>query len=372
MGRNVKNVEQGVFAKIDREITGENRNLITGNKKGLFLTEKEYDVIEHAKIKPITLGNDSSMAVIDYDDKRFICVPQNEYSDGFFENMEEISENPDENSEIINGIGILLLYYNVINLKKDMVESRIISEIMGISEDVIFNCGELLDKFEDYRICPVGENSFKIKYTEDAKRLLCALICKKNDKCDLYKAIYDFVMLESSRSVIDIIYSVTELRNEEIIFLQLYRALEYLFAINRADKCSNTYGIDINKVVDLIVGESLRFPEESSVRALIEKCSSSIAKKEYCDYIEKLTGVQIKEDKTDEVLSKYIYEQRCKIAHFKYKHEPIKDIKTLSESNIYLIRLIQSIFESMETKIIAINEANNLWEEFKTQISFSA
>nr|MCR4618408.1 hypothetical protein [Lachnospiraceae bacterium] len=67
-----------------------------------------------------------------------------------------------------------------------------------------------------------------------------------------------------------------------------------------------------------------------------------------------------------ETLAKYIYEQRCKIAHYRYMHEPIKDSVTLKASSLCLLKLVKSIFEELDSSIITINEDNEVWKEMVT------
>lgn len=368
MGKKVREIENLIYNTLTGRITETHREFTANPDKFIFVTKNEFNVIANAKIKTISMGNQSIMAIIDYQGRRYIGIPESEYCEEFFSDSEDISDDEESLPDIINGIGILLFLSKVIDLRSNMTEMKIFDEILGIEESDSITCSEFIEKVEEYRVCAVGSKLFDIIYNEDAKRLLCALVCKKNNQDDLYNYIYEFMMLESSRSVVDILYSVTELNNEELIYLQIYRALEYLFIIIRAKDYSDGYDIPVDKTVDLIINENIRFSEQSSVQLLVEK-SSTTSKTDYCDYLATIGIDASDKDKQVEVISRYIYEQRCKIAHYKYKHEPLKDLATLHQSSVCLLKLIISLFQHMSNTIITINKDNNLWEELVTRNS---
>lgn len=109
--------------------------------------------------------------------------------------------------------------------------------------------------------------------------------------------------------------------------------------------------------------ERIRFAENSNMQAIISEYCSGDVVDEYYTYM--LNNLKLqdgnKENHADKVAN-YIYETRCKIAHFKYGQEKIRDRRTLSKSNIILSRMVKNIYQKLDEKLVDINKKIGVWK----------
>ena len=67
----------------------------------------------------------------------------------------------------------------------------------------------------------------------------------------------------------------------------------------------------------------------------------------------------------EQTVCNYIYNTRCKIAHYKYGQEEILDSDTLQESIIILSKLVKSVFEKLDDVLMEINTEIGIFREIE-------
>lgn len=78
-------------------------------------------------------------------------------------------------------------------------------------------------------------------------------------------------------------------------------------------------------------------------------------------YLEINTAIRI--DKNENKVAEYIYNSRCKIAHYKYGQIKLDDEDTLYESTIILCKMVKEVYQKIDEKIVELNEGLKSWEE---------
>lgn len=361
MSRNVRNEEKNVIFHLKNLLSEDNANNISNCKKKIFFSEETYKVIEKADIRKTKKLLNSSIVLVRYDAEEYICILDDIYLDGVFDAKYEVVE-----KDICNGIGILLLNNDIICKKSNITELEIIDRFLGWDEEKEFFCEEILEVYNAFRIFKSCHIGIQIKYEEDLNRLFCWILCKSkvlNYDKELCENIYNLLELESSRSVTEMIVNIFQTENEKMIFHQLYRCLEYLYIIQRALGLATKYSMDLNKVLTMLSDEKMRYAEYASIKELlIEYCDNTIIQ-DYFSYLVTNCGIGESDNNKNEKIAEYIYDTRCKIAHFKYGQDKIKDELTLKESNNLLSRLVVTVFQSLDDKIKKINIDFRVWNE---------
>lgn len=382
MSRNVKNVERSVFEKLRNFICeDENLSRIVAVKRQIFLTEEEYDFV--AGVKYINIDLPDNIEVMQYCDEWYICCSGSKIIN------EEVDLIEPADEAYKKAAGLFLMGAGKIDLAQNLHEIDVIDNVLGVVNDedntkeVIFQCETIQSLFAPYKLYKV--NGYNIKYSEDIIRLIGILkILTLEYLTDVTKeAINRILLLESSRSVAPLLMNICNSKDNKMVYLQLYRALEYLFIIHKAMELGEKYKIDRNSMVSMISDENiLRQSEEKHVIDLVANYATDLTKDPYIEYLvenqimedNRIRADQSDEDvfredtreKIDEKLAKYIYRVRCQIAHFKYKQEVIKDEKTLSIHNGWLANLVLSMYEKLDDVIVEINEYFSIWSDFST------
>lgn len=122
--------------------------------------------------------------------------------------------------------------------------------------------------------------------------------------------------------------------------------------------------MEIRDTLDMLNNENIRYPEASSIKDLISLYCSKDIIDEYSDYLAKNTSIRFnnKENKTIKV-AEYIYNTRCKIAHYKYGQVKLSDGETLFKCNIILCKMVREVYQKIDESIVKLNENLQSWDE---------
>ncbi|MCI8634889.1 MAG: hypothetical protein HFJ05_04730 [Eubacterium sp.] len=359
MSRKVREEEKNILHILEERIPEERVTQAVQMKRRIHFSEETYEVIEKSNIFISDEINGTCIALIRYGGTVHICMKTDLFTAGILKAESEI-----ENKDLLYGIGVLLANRKIVKIKAQISGYQIYDTLFAF-ENYIFSCRDVFGMFEEYLVFELTEEDFSIEYHEDLNRILCMLLI--NQRSDVYGSkfcqdIFELLTLESSRSIIAMFGAILQTTNADLIFLQLYRCIEYLFIIQKALYLSREYGIVIERILELLNFENIRFPEASSIRSILSVYCSETIINQYYDYLLKnMNKQQCKEGNKAEKVADYIYETRCKIAHFKYGQEKLKDNDTLNESNGILCEVVKNIFQTLDAEIVEINEKLQTW-----------
>ena len=344
MSRTVREQEKMVLDKLRKYVPEEMVCKIADVKRGVQFARNTYDVIERADIVYSSELQENKIALLHYKNCNYICVKEELCNPNVIVDLNFIDD-----KELLFGAGILLFNKNMLQIKKNITGYQIFDRFFGYDEDKRYDCDYIFEVIDDYVLFEIKDDDFIIQYHEDLDRLLYMMFFGSGrgsrDKLELGLNIFAVLELESSRSLIPMFENIAQTDNNELIFLQLYRCIEYLYIIHRAIEFSTAYNLQKEKVLEMLDTEKIWFSENNSIYQIIKNYSSEDVIDEYCVYIREYvyTSNQEPGDKM-EMVARYVYNTRCKIAHFKYGQEKIEDKSTLNKSNIVLSKLVNSIF----------------------------
>ncbi len=362
MSRNVHKEEQRLLHILEQNVPEERIAHIAKVQRKIFLSEVTYSVIERAQFIISDTINEFCVVLLEYEQKNYICMREILFTEGALQIDNEI-----EDKEVLFGIGILLANYDVIHKKTTVSGYQIYDEFFAFDEEKVYECEEILSIFDSYLVYEIFEEDFVLKYREDVNRLLCALLIKssffKHGK-NFAAIAFDLFILESSRCIVPMFDIILQTQKSDIVFLQLYRCFEYLYIIQRAWDIGEKYDIEIKNALDMLNNENIRYPEASSIKNLVSLYCSKDIIDEYCNYLEINTAIRIdKNENKENKVAEYIYNSRCKIAHYKYGQIKLDDEDTLCESTIILCKMVKEVYQKIDEKIVELNESLKSWEE---------
>lgn len=120
----------------------------------------------------------------------------------------------------------------------------------------------------------------------------------------------------------------------------------------------------LENVLKMLNVEKIRFSENSNMQAIItEYCSNEIVNEYYSYMMQNLMLQECDKENIKDKVANYIYETRCKIAHYKYGQEKVKDKQTLGESIIILSKVVKNIYDQLDEKLVEINEKLEVWNK---------
>lgn len=355
MARNVKDYERRVFKVLEESIKeAENRDRIIHKERDVFLDEDNYSFIE--KMKWVKLPNIEKVAIVNYQDDWFVCSLNNKRYSG-----ELVKETE---SWCGDALTVALISSHRMPIASNTTEIQIVDSVLAVEEDK-YQVKELKELFSPQTSYLLSD-TFDISYQEDLIRLICLLeIDEKKYLTEKTRGfLVELLFLESSRSVAQLIVNICHTHDSKLIFLQLYRMMEYLFMIHKAIEMGKKYDIDKKVIVEMLCDDhAFRQAEEQHVVELISGYASTDSKDKYIDYLKNnnLTSEQV--ENCDEALAKYIYKRRCQIAHFKYRQEEIPDEAVLSESNERLAELVKTMYIKLNNDIVTVNDHFETWSE---------
>ena len=362
MSRNVHKEEKKLLSLLEQYVPEERVAQITSAKRKIFLSENAYSVIEKAHLFISDRISGFCVVLLEYDQKIYLCMTEELFTEGALQVKDEMKDD-----EVLFGMGILLANNDVIHIKTAISGYQIYDKFFAFEEEMEYECREVLEIFDSYLVYEIVEDDFILKYKEDINRLLCALLIKssffKYDNAFVDIA-FDIFILESSRCIIPMFDTILQTKKNDIIFLQLYRCLEYLYIIQRAWYISEKYNMEIRDTLDMLNNENIRYPEASSIKDLILRYCSKDIIDEYCYYLERNADISIDNDENKmRKVAEYIYITRCKIAHYKYGQVKLSDEETLYESNIILCKMVKEVYQKIDEEIVKLNEELQSWEE---------
>lgn len=364
MSRKVREEEEKVFRLLKDNLPDELINKISNKQKRIYFSEKTFEIIEKTKVIKSNVINNNQILLAEFNNELHICMSKKIYTERILSVESEV-----EQQDIISGMGILLINDGILKIKSGITQYKIFDTFFGWDEDTEFQCQDIFGFFDEYCIFKLNEEDFCVKYVEDIDRILCVLLFNKNLDVygeGLYKNLFGILELESSRSIIPMMNNMLQTTNMDLIFLQLYRCLEYLYVIHRAIYLGNEYNIELRSMLSLLNNENIRYPEFSSMREIIDNYCDNVLIEQYYQYLSRNLNIKSsKEENIKEKVADYIYSTRCKIAHFKYGQEEIEDKNSLLESNILLSEVVKTVFQKIDERIIQINEDINLWQKFE-------
>lgn len=367
MSRSVHKEEEKLLHILEQYVPEERVAQITSAKRKIFLSEITYSVIEKAHLFISDRISGFCVVLLEYDRKIYLCMEEELFTEGALQVEDEMKDD-----EVLFGMGILLANNDVIHIKTTISGYQIYDEFFAFDEEMEYECREVLAIFDSYLVYEIAEDDFILKYKEDINRLLCALLIKScffkygNVFVDIA---FDIFILESSRCIIPMFDTILQTQKNDIVFLQLYRCLEYLYIIQRAWDISKKYNMEIKDTLDMLNNENIRYPEASSIKDLISLYCSKDIIDEYCDYLERNTTISINNDENKmKKVAEYIYTTRCKIAHYKYGQVKLYDEETLYESNVILCKMVKEVYQEIDEEIVKLNEKLRSWEELSIKM----
>ena len=348
MARKIKEFERSVFDVLDENVKDEyERERIVVRERDIDISDETADFIKRMKWATVSDAND--IHAVFYDDDWYICAIDKEYkSDLLKESAKSVHE----------ATGISLIVNKRKQLLSAITETRIIESILAVDTDEMFSFDEINMLFSPHISYQV-DKSFNIVYEEDLQRLSCLLEIdgKEYLTVNARSSLAELLLLVSSRSIARLVNNICNTHDFKLIFLQLYRILEYLFIIYKALEMGTKYGVPDYTVVDMLCDDrAFRQTEEQYVFELVSKYASADSKTHYIEYLINYNLISEEQTNVDEALAKYIYRHRCQIAHFKYRQERIIDETTLTESVERFAELILSMYIKLDGDIIRVNE----------------
>ena len=246
----------------------------------------------------------------------------------------------------------------MITVNEDQTGYAIFDRFFGFEENRRYKCEVLFEVIQNYVVFEFDDQDIDIRYMEDLERLSYML----------YFEIYHILELNSSKCIVSILGNIAKTDDSSNIFLQLYRCLEYLFIICKALEFSEKHELkdSLSKIILVLDKEKIRFAESGCLYLIISKYGASEIINKYCKYIDKNVryGDTTSENK-EQTVCNYIYNTRCKIAHYKYGQEEILDSDTLQESIIILSKLVKSVFEKLDDVLMEINTEIGIFREIE-------
>lgn len=358
MSRKVREQEKKVFETLRQYIPQEMGNKVTNAKRNIFFSELTYDVIEKASLHYSNRISGYRIALICYNDVNYICMHESLFEKGILS-----FESENDKDDLKYGIGILLFNEGILDVKSHFTEFQIYDIFFGHIEDKEYECSDIFEVIDDYLVFEITDEDFIIKYLEDLDRILY-MFCLESlmEKNELRINLFEVLKLESSRCILPMIENILQTQNEDLTFLQLYRCIEYLYVIDKAINFSKKYELQLEKVLKMLNIEKIRFPENSNMQTIISEYCSDIVDEYYSYMLDNLTLQDGDKDNKKDKVANYIYETRCKIAHFKYGQESIKDRQTLDKSNVILSKMVRIIYQQLDDKLVDVNEKMNIWQ----------
>ncbi len=355
MARNVKDFERRVFDILEENVKeAENRDRIIHKERDVFLTDENYEFIR--KMKWVKLPNIEKVAIVSYQDNWFVCNLNNKrYSGELVKEAEPWCR---------DALTVALISSHRMPIAPNTTEIQIVDSVLAVDEDR-YQVEELKELFSP-QTSYILSDSFDISYQEDLIRLICLLeVDEKEYLTEKTRGILvELLFLKSSRSIAQLIVNICHTHDSKLIFLQLYRMMEYLFMIHKSIEMGQKYDLDKTVIVEMLCDDrAFRQAEEQHVVELISGYASNDSKDKYIDYLKNNSLISEQVDNTDEALAKYVYKRRCQIAHFKYRQDEIPDESVLVESNERLAELVKTMYIKLDNDIVTINEHFGTWSE---------
>lgn len=369
MSRTVQEITKKIIDFLEDKIDGEDKKRISKNSKFIYVTKKEYDVIANSKIVSSKLNDLEYAIYVCFEEKSYFAIVSEKYQ----EELDKCDECDECDEQIKNGIGALLINEGFLNIKNEVTSLEIIDDFLGIEEENIedsvkINLVELLNQFFGlYKVFEMPEDSIEINYKEDIDRYFFYLTIGTLEKFLDFKIIENIrniLLLDSSRSLRPAIMNIYGTTRYSSIYLELYRCIEYLYVVNKIFEWKPKYNFEDEKIVELVINENLRFPERTSIISIISKYAEETIVDEYYKAIKETLDVaeSIPKMKKAEEVAELIYQNRCRIAHFKYKQENNIEENYIKVQLLYLSEIVLSVFRNIDKELSSLCLNTSVWE----------
>ncbi|WP_346354022.1 hypothetical protein [Azotosporobacter soli] len=367
MSRNVNNIQNVIQEKLKEGVDEENKKRISPAKKRIHLSQKEYTIIENAKLHKKQIDGLGYAAYVEFENEKYFCLIAKKIEEGALD-FEVIDDD-----ELNTGIGILLAGENCIEIRDEITSLDIIEECLGLECENEETCVDIKAKliiesfFEYYQVYIIPEEYKEFQYEEDLIRNFFYATIKRNILCAneiTSENLKKILLLKSSRSILPTLLNMCGLKRRSHLFLEIYRCLEYLYIIIKILEWKSKHDIALLSLVDLVLKEKLRFPERVSIKELVFNYAHQDIIDKYYNYImDKDSDVkpEIEKNKKAEKVADYIYSQRCSIAHFQYKQEKTICDERLIEQFSLITELVYAVFENLDVNIVELCELTKVW-----------
>lgn len=363
MSRNINEQQKKIFNILQDFVPEDMKEKISDKKRELFFSKNTYDIVANADYICNKNFSENAIGLVKYDSHTYICAK--EFKESFiYDQTKYVSD-----QEILDGIGVLMFIDGMITVNEEQTGYAIFDRFFGFEENRRYKCEVLFEVIQNYVVFEFDDQDIDIRYMEDLERLSYMLYFENfNEKIELYSDIYHILELNSSKCIVSILGNIAKTDDSSNIFLQLYRCLEYLFIICKALEFSEKHELkdSLSKIILVLDKEKIRFAESGCLYLIISKYGASEIINKYCKYIDKNVryGDTTSENK-EQTVCNYIYNTRCKIAHYKYGQEEILDSDTLQESIIILSKLVKSVFEKLDDVLMEINTEIGIFREIE-------
>lgn len=271
--------------------------------------------------------------------------------------------------EFVIGFGIIAISEDLLLPHEDI--SLLIYDTILASSTNSFDFNEISRFFKKYTIIKLTE----INYKEDIYRYTGLLLADNlsNSSKILSPKIYDnlskILNLESSRCIATCIIHCLDSQLLDHCFLEIYRCIEFLFYLQTAIDITNKYeSKELYLIIDLVYDREIIHSERDSLYDIIKNVNDSFCINDFYDflannnYIEKSSSDAPNKHK---IISGYIYDLRCKIAHLKYKYEQVDSNYDWITTIEFFTDMVYKIYLSLNEQILKICSDNNNWTNIK-------
>lgn len=419
MGRNMRNVNIQILQRLKEYVAEEDRFRIRNNiPHRIFFSENVYKIVEKIEVVQLEDFTKTNIVILKFEDTFYVATKSCDHSSALFSGYDEIvldvenkvnkpsyynleyasESEEDEEDRVVRNHGDLFIAISFVLFLKGFLSitlksMQIVTAFFDWSESKEYPPSEILPHFTKCRIYKMGEDIESI-FVEDLERWSVQLdILERKEKLqldeneDYFQEAFEFLKVDSSRSVVEIVREAILMDNAKSIYLQFFRALEYLFILRRGIDIAGKYNqLNRDELIKHYSKDGFWEREDESVKKLIWNYASKSTKNEYIQYLcsigyinfEEINGsdyltylrsngrIAVAEEKVIQVqekrLAEYVYECRNIIAHYKYGQPEIKGEKSLKQSIKCLVKMITSIYQNMNTVIEEIHINTNSWQ----------
>ena len=419
MGRNIRNVNLQILNRLKEYVDEEDRFRIRSDiSHRFFFSENVYKIVEKIEVAQMEDFTKTNIVCLKYEDTFYIATKRCDCSSVLFSGSDEIGldvdnrvnklsyynlkdtseSEEDEEDRAVRNHGDLFIAINFILFLKGFLSitlksMEIVTAFFDWSETKEYPPSEILPYFTKCRIYKMSED-MRSMFWEDLERWSVQLdILERKEKLrlaekeDYLQEAFDFLNVDSSRSVVEIIKEAVLMDNPKSIYLQFFRTLEYLFILRRGIDISEKYNqLNRDELIKHYSNDGFWEREDESVKKLISKYASQSTKNEYIQYLCSIGYINFEEMNANDYLTylrlnghttvanekiiqteekklaEYVYECRNIIAHYKYGQPEMKGENSLKQSIKYLVKMITSIYQNMNSVIEEIHINTNSWK----------
>ena len=367
MSNNMISVIENIFNDLKSHMNVELSNRDFGTKiivPNEQFKDKLIDILKNAKIRIVKLSSTMGCISILYDDEYYFLYPKDIDFNGLGELIND--------EYYIEGFGLFAIS-NSFLLSYENKSYEIYNEIFA-SENSDFYFEDIKKFYHPYSIIKDVSHGNDFKYIQDIYRMLAIISLQNSDLIPLkfeekfYLNLNNLLLLESSRSIANCVARCIESTLYEHCFLEMYRCIEFLFTIQISLKVQEKHHLPFDDVINLVTEREIIKREPDTLLSIFREIEELPIKEMYnfllkSNYIDKQKMDKDGKENVDvySVVSIYVYNIRCRIAHYSYKHSSISSEFNWGEFLIYLSNIILHIYIKMNNIIVELCEKNNDW-----------